>query len=50
MNTYKINYVVNKHCPDSTIVSAPTLTMAYLEFLVRFSDECEIVEITLKED
>lgn len=50
MKPYQINYVVNKERADSTVITALTLTQAYLEFMVRYPEECEIVDIILKED
>ena len=50
MKPYKIDYVVNKHRAGSTVISAPTLTQAYLEFMVRYPEEYEIVDIKAKED
>ena len=50
MKPYTIDYVVNKSCAGSTVISASTLTQAYLEFMVRHPEEYEIVDIRAKEE
>lgn len=46
MKMFEVNYTTNMSNKETTVISADTYTLAYLEFSVQFPSNCIILEMT----
>ena len=45
MKMFEVHYTANKSTRETTIITADTYTMAYLEFSVQFPSNCIILNM-----
>ena len=45
MKMFEVNYTTDKASKETTIITADTYTMAYLEFSVQFPSNCIILDM-----